>query len=570
MLDISDALGMIAPPVGAQGRTLAANGRCVIGKQLKKDENLRKLPPRRTAEPAMGGTSPQVVRFESYVLDLVGRSLARDDKLLALRPQALEVLCHLVRHAGRTVSKAELFAAVWPGISVTDDSLVQCIRDIRRVLRDRHRRIVKTVPRLGYLLAAAVSHGEGDEAEAFAGSQTTHSALIGPFADRPLIAVIDLSDLGEEGQRSGLADGITEELITTLSHIRWLSVVRHGAAFGSAARSPRELAARYVLQGSVRLAGERVRINAHLFNSVTGICLWSERYDGRLRERLTLQEEIAGRIAAAIEIQILAGQGAHALIYPADVLGPWNIVARASALFARVTKADARMAIGLLEALVKAQPDYASARSLLGFCLVNTAHMGWISRGEGVSPAREHAVRALELDEDDPWAHTALGYWAMMERRTEESIAAFRRAVELNPHSAASHSHLSRGLAFAGCHGEAIEHGEQAARLGPLDPQKALFFGGIAVAKHAAGRFDEAAHWSIEAQRLRPSFAGSRRMLCASLALSGRTKEARSLLRTLRRDEPQLSMDWLTANLPYQTATLRERYQDGMWKAGLR
>jgi hypothetical protein len=138
------------------------------------------------------------------------------------------------------------------------------------------------------------------------------------------------------------------------------------------------------------------------------------------------------------------------------------------------------------------------------------------------------------------------------------------------PHSAASHSHLSRGLAFAGRHREAIEHGEEAVKLGPFDPQKALFLGGIAVAKHAAGRFDEAVHWSIAAQRLRPGFQGSRRMLCASLALAGRTDEARSLLRMLRRDQPQLSIDWPTANVPYQTAGLIERYQDGMWKAGLR
>jgi tetratricopeptide (TPR) repeat protein len=158
----------------------------------------------------------------------------------------------------------------------------------------------------------------------------------------------------------------------------------------------------------------------------------------------------------------------------------------------------------------------------------------------------------------------------MMERHTDESIAAFRRAVELNPNSAAARSHLSRGLAFAGLHGEAIEHGEAAIRLAPFDPQKALFLGGIAVAKHAAGRFDEAVHWSVEAQRLRPGFQGSRRMLCANLALAGRADEARAVLSSLRRDQPELSMSWLTANVPYQTSRLIERYQDGMWKAGLR
>jgi len=327
---------------------------------------------------------------------------------------------------------------------------------------------------------------------------------------------------------------------------------------------------RYQLQGSVRHAGERVRINVHIVEAATGVCLWSEVFDRRMRERLAVQEEIAGRVAAAFESCVFAAEGAGALLRPTEALQPWDLVVRARSLFARVTRADTTTAITLLKELVNVRPDYAPAQSLLGLCLVNAAHMGWIARDQGLPPGREHAIRALALDDRDSWAHIALGYWAMMERHTDESIAAFRRAVELNPNSAATRSQLSRGLAFAGLHSEAIDHGEAAIRLAPFDPQKALFLGGIAVAKHAAGRFDEAVRWSVEAQRLRPGFQGSRRMLCASLALAGRTGEARALLGSLRRDQPELSMSWLTANVPYQTSRLIERYQDGMWKAGLR
>jgi tetratricopeptide (TPR) repeat protein len=313
-----------------------------------------------------------------------------------------------------------------------------------------------------------------------------------------------------------------------------------------------------------------VRINVHIIDAATGVCLWSEAYDRRVRERLAVQEEIAGRVAAAFESYVFAAEGAGALLQPAAALRPWDLVVRARSLFARVTKADTTTAIALLKEFVNVRPDYAAAQSLLGLCFVNAAHMGWIARDEGLPSGREHAIRALALDDRDSWAHIALGYWALMERHTDESIGAFRRAVELNPNSAAARSQLSRGLAFAGLHGEAIEHGEAAIRLAPFDPQKALFLGGIAVAKHAAGRFDEAVHWSVEAQRLRPGFQGSRRMLCANLALAGRTDKARALLSLLRRDQPGLSMSWLTANVPYQTSSLIERYQEGMWKAGLR
>jgi TolB-like protein/Flp pilus assembly protein TadD len=505
----------------------------------------------------MTSATTHLLRFEGHALDPARRSLSRDGELLTLRPQAMEVLCHLAQQAGRPVSKAELFKAIWPGISVTDDSLVQCVRDIRRVLRDRHRRIVKTLPRVGYLFAGLMT---GETTPPPDESRPASSAVPLPMRDRPLVAVARFSDLS--GEHAPFANGLAEDLLTALCRIRWLAVAGRDATPGSAVR--------YQLQGSVRHTGERMRINVHVIDAATGVCLWSEAYDRRVRERLAVQEEIAGRVAAAFESYVFTAEGAGALSQPASALRPWDLVLRARSLFARVTKADTTTAIALLKELVHARPDYGPAESLLGLCLVNAAHMGWIARDQGLPPGREHAIRALALDDRDSWAHIALGYWAMMERHTDESIAAFRRAVELNPNSAATRSQLSRGLAFAGHHTEAIEHGEAAIRLAPFDPQKALFLGGIAVAKHAAGRFDEAVHWSVEAQRLRPGFQGSRRMLCANLALAGRADEARAVLSSLRRDQPELSMSWLTANVPYQTSRLIERYQDGMWKAGLR
>jgi DNA-binding winged helix-turn-helix (wHTH) protein/tetratricopeptide (TPR) repeat protein len=506
----------------------------------------------------MNSATAHILRFEGYTLDSARRSLSRDGELLTLRPQAMEVLCYLARQAGRPVSKTALFDAVWPGISVTDDSLVQCVRDIRRVLGDRHRRIVKTVPRVGYLFAALVS--TADEDETARAPERSRPAPSSAVQMRPIVTVARFSNLS--GGHAPFADGLAEDLVTALCRIRCLAVVGCDTRPG--------FAARYQLRGSVRHTGERVRINVHIVDGATGVCLWSETYDRRVRERLAVQEEIAGRVAAAFESYVFTAEGAGPLSPATAPLQPWDLVVRARSLFARVAKADTTTAIALLKELVDVRPDYAPAQSLLGLCLVNAAHMGWIARDQGLPPGREHAVRALALDDRDCWAHIALGYWAMMERHTDESIAAFRRAVELNPNSAAARSQLSRGLAFAGLHGEAIEHGEAAIRLAPFDPQKALFLGGIAVAKHAAGRFDEAVHWSVEAQRLRPGFQVSRRMLCASLALAGRTAEARALLSSLRRDQPGLSMSWLTANVPYQTARLIERYQDGMWKAGLR
>ena len=140
--------------------------------------------------------------------------------------------------------------------------------------------------------------------------------------------------------------------------------------------------------------------------------------------------------------------------------------------------------------------------------------MGWIAREEGLPRGREHAVRAIALDDRDSWGHIALGYCAMMERSTQELIAAFRRAVSLNPNSAAAHSYLCHGLGFAGLDREAIAHGEEAVRLSPLDPETARFLGGIAVAHYTAGRFDEAARLY---KRSAPPQAGIPRRPAAAL-----------------------------------------------------
>jgi tetratricopeptide (TPR) repeat protein len=195
--------------------------------------------------------------------------------------------------------------------------------------------------------------------------------------------------------------------------------------------------------------------------------------------------------------------------------------------------------------------------------------MGWVDRDQGLRSGHQHATRAIALDDCDSWGYMALGYWAMMERRTEESIAAFRRAVSLNPNSAAAHAHLSHIFAFDGRDREAIEHGEEAIRLSPLDPEMAWFLGAMAIAHYTAGRFSDAVRCTTEALRLRPGFYGAQRMRCASLAKAGLLDEARMLLATVRREQPKLSIDWIRANVPYQTPQLMDQFLDGMRKAGL-
>jgi tetratricopeptide (TPR) repeat protein len=330
-----------------------------------------------------------------------------------------------------------------------------------------------------------------------------------------------------------------------------------------------KLGVRYVLEGSVRRAGQRLRISAQLIDAVTGGHHWAGQYDRELGDIFAIQDEITSSVVAAIEPRLLAAEGVRAFSRSPGDLGAWELVARAQTHVWRLTRSDNEAAIEALHRAVDAYPDYAPARSLLGFCLVFAAHNGWIDRDQGLLAGRPHIVRAVALDDCDPWGQIAFGYWSMMEWRTEESIAAFRRAVSLNPSSAAAHCYLSHGLAFSGQCDEAIAHGNEAIRLSPLDPDTAMFLGGITVAHYLAGRYAEAFRTSEELLRLRPGFHGAQRLRCASLAQMGRVEEARQSLAVVRLEQPQLSVDWIKSSVPYQTPELMAHFLTGMRKAGL-
>jgi TolB-like protein len=522
--------------------------------------------------------------FEDCVLDTDCRELRRGTALMAVEPQVFDLLVHLIRHRGRVVSKDDLVAAVWQGRIVSESALFNRINAARTAIGDAgdQQRLIKTLPRKGIRFIGEVREAHLEPAQEpaphrpsspAASAQGEHPSLALP--DRPSIAVLPFSNMSGDSDQEHFADGISEDLITGLSRIRWLFVIARNSTFVYKHRAvdvkqvARELGVRYVLEGSVRRAGKRLRISAQLVDATTGGHHWAERYDRKLGDIFAVQDEITRSVVAAIEPRLLAAEGVRALSRSPDDLGAWELVARAQTHVWRLTRSDYATAIDTLKQAVEAYPDYAPARSLLGFCLLFAAHMGWVDRDQGLLVGCQHTLRAIALDDCDPWGQIAHGYLAMMERRTEESIAAFRRAVNLNPSSAAAHCYLSHGLAFAGCDREAIEHAEDAIRLSPLDPEMALFLGGIAVAHYTAGRYAEAAQFTTEILRLRPGFQGAQRLRCASLAQAGRVDEARSFLATVRREQPQVSIDWIRASVPYQTPELMESFLEGMRNAGL-
>ena len=370
------------------------------------------------------------------------------------------------------------------------------------------------------------------------------------------------------------SDGITEDIITALSRLHWFFVIARNSTFvykGQAAdvrQVGRDLGVRYVLEGSVRKSGQRVRITSQLLDATTGNHIWSDRYDRELTDMFALQDEITASVTAAIEPKLLAAEGSRAETRSTDDLDAWDLVARALSHFWKFTAAESQAAITILRQAVQRHPNYAPAHSMLGFALLMSAYVGWTPAGGERELATRLAHRAAELDDSDPWAHMVLGYLAFTGRQTDEAVRHFHAALDLNPNFAAAAGFVAVALAFDGQSEEAIRRFEQALRMSPRDPFNNIFFAPIGAAHYMAGRYQDAVKWARKSVRQRPGYMGAHRILCASLAQAGQIEEAKAAMSTLRQLQPDLSVAWIKKSVPY-TSDPMVRFLDGMRKAGL-
>ena len=397
-----------------------------------------------------------------------------------------------------------------------------------------------------------------------------------PDSNRPTLAVLPFVNMSGDPEQEYFAEGISEDIITALSKLRWFFVIARNSSFvykGKAIdvkRVARELGVRYVLEGSVRKGGSRVRITAQLIDASTGNHLWADRYDGDLTDVFALQDEITQKVVAAIEPRLLEAEGIRSQGRSPEDLGAWDMVIHANSLFWRLTKADGEAAIAMLKRAVERYPDYAPAHSMLAFMLLVSGYVGWsfMDLGPQLEQAATLAARAAELDDSDPWAHLALGYLAFTVRRTDDAVEEFQRAIDLNPNFAAARGYLGWALSLDGQSDKAIAQIEQAIRMSPHDPQNALFNVGLAAAHYLAGRYPEAVRFGRNAIQQRYGLTGGHRIYCASLAQTGQIEEARAALARMKELHPDVSIAWIEKYVPY-TAGPMVKFVEGIRKAGL-
>jgi adenylate cyclase len=404
---------------------------------------------------------------------------------------------------------------------------------------------------------------------------STGTVLKSEFASsRPSIAVLPFANMSGDPEQEYFADGISEDIITGLSKLHWFFVIARNSSFvykGKAVdvkRVARELGVRYVLEGSVRKGGNRVRITAQLIDAVTSNHIWADRYDGDLTDVFALQDEITEKVVAAIEPKLVEAEGIRSQTRSPEELGAWDMVIHANSLFWRLTKAETEAAAEILKQAAERYPNYGPAHSILAFVLLISGYLGWSILEQQLHKAARLAARGAQLDDSDPWAHLALGFVAFIRRQTNVAAGEFRRALELNPNFAAAHGYLGWTLAFDGRSEEATKHLQEAIRMSPHDPQNAIFNTGLAVTHYLTERYAEAVEYSSKTLQQRSTFTAGYRIHVASLAQNGQIAEAREALALLKEMHPDLSIAWIEKNVPYTSGPM-VKFVEGMRKAGL-
>ena len=517
-------------------------------------------------------------QFEDFVLDPERRELRRAGALVAVEPQVFDLIDYLVRNRERVVTKDDVLDAVWNGRVVSESTLTSRINAARRALNDSgdEQRLIRTVARKGLRFVGTVDAAEAPPIAVASVSEASEIPPANlPLPDRPAIAVLPFANMSGEPDQEYFSDGISEDIMTALSKLRWFFVIARNSSFIYKGKTvhlkqiAEELGVRYVVDGSVRKGGDRVRITAQLNDVTTGSQLWAERYDRDLADVFAVQDDITQSIVAAIEPQLYAAENFRAQRKPPDSLDAWDLVMRALSHYWRVTRQDNVVAQALLEKAIAIDPDYGQALGVLATSYMFTAHMGWMDMAAAMPLAERAALAAIRADGQDPWAHHALGHVHLFARRFEDSLAEFELALRLNPNFALAQGFYGLSLSYSGFWQDADEAARRALRLSPRDPYSAVYTGIAAYAQFLGGHYDEAMRLAREAVRQRGDFVGAHRVLTAAAGMAGESEVAKAALEACRRAQPNISLAWLAEYMPIHQDADRERYLEGFRRAGL-
>lgn len=449
--------------------------------------------------------------------------------------------------------------AVWPDVYVTDDSIAQCIREIRRALDDDQQRLLRTLPRRGYLLAVPVTRGEAATLELpFAAASPAGlpegltSQPVHPPTGRPMVVVLPFENIGGDPEQGYLADGLTSDLVTDLTRFQAMQVVSPHRALRQLRRGLPETpwsapapppGTGYLVNGSVRRAGNRIRVTVQLEDAQSGIGLWADRFDRPLDDLFAVQEELAERLASRVVSHVEREGTRRARRRPPASLDAYDLCLRGRELYHRATEADTIAARELFARAVALDPEYAAAYAWQAYTVQRGfTHLWGEPRGRAAAvQALELARRGVEIEPDSPLCLSRLAFILLLNDRWDEALETGRAAVLANPSSGETRLCLGDVLVHAGDPAEAVSATRMALSLDPFHP--ATWRAVLGRSLLLSGRPEEAlAELKFCAARS-PDYAPGLQMLVVAAAELGRVADAQEALRELMRLSPDLTQE---------------------------
>ena len=392
---------------------------------------------------------------------------------------------------------------------------------------------------------------------------------------RPAVAVLPFQNMSGDSEQEYFSDGLTEEIITALSIWRTFPVIARNSTFAYKGTTPdirkvgQELGARYVIEGSVRKTGDRVRVTAQLINSETGHHVWAERYDRRLEDIFELQEEIARRVAGTVEPELHKAEHSRSLSKTPASLDAWECFHRGMSLLEAMTKSGNKDARTMFERAIVLDPDYSRAHAALAFTHHRDFYIGFAEdRDNSKEECLKVAQQAVALDDNDAFAHAVLGFAYVWNRKLDLAIMQGKKALELNPSSAFSCGFLSFALLYNGNHTESIAMRDKCFELNPRDPFNYIRTTWTADAYLNLGQYDKAVEYARMSIGRSSDYLHPHVILASSYGYLGRLEEAEAQLAECERVRSGFTETWLDFS-SYRRMEDFERIMEGLRKAGL-
>lgn len=510
-------------------------------------------------------------RFGDCLLDTERRELRRSGGLVPVEPQVFDLLEYLIRNHDRVVSRDDLIAGVWNGRIVSESALGTRINAVRSAIGDsgKAQHLIRTLPRKGVRFVGRVLP------QAQAAGSGASSKLASMLDSHPVFAVLPFANLSDDPGHEYLADGLSEDLIARISSWCRFPVIGRNSSFVYKGRAVdvrsvgAELGARYVIEGSVRKRGERLRIAVQLVDADSRHHLWAERFDREIGDIFAIQDEITTSIAAAVEPELLEVEERRAMRSGTESLTAYDFFLRGSWHFNKATRPDLEEAQRLYASAIDVDPAFAPACAGMAACKFWLAQLSWDQDFmQTIGGANEFGLRAVAADDRYARGHMYLGQIKLWLREYDNAVLAIRRAIELNPSLAQAYSVLAYALNCVGRFEEALTTVEHSLRLRPYDRSLARCLPSLAFAHYQLGDYPAAEEIARRAMGINPAFWTGHQMLTASLGQLERKDEAASEVADLKRRYPGTSRAAFSRRLPFRDPAHIQRVEDGLAKAG--